>query len=106
MQAQTRKPQARDALLIYCHDQHHRYGWHFPELVKMVNDNYQYARLVRLIGDRNTLKDEQLSDINNITMDEEMSKKARPLFGHVSHFVFEALLHLKWGAERSEGDRP
>lgn len=51
------------------------YGWHFPELVKMVNDNYQYARLVRLIGDRNTLKDEQLSDINNITMDEEMSKK-------------------------------
>jgi hypothetical protein len=21
------------------------YGWHFPELVKIVNDNYQYARV-------------------------------------------------------------
>jgi RNA processing factor Prp31 len=26
------------------------YSWHFPELIKIVNDNILYARLVRLIG--------------------------------------------------------
>jgi hypothetical protein len=25
------------------------YGWHFPELVKIVSDNYKYARCVRKI---------------------------------------------------------
>ena len=25
------------------------YSWHFPELVKLVNDNYTYCRLVQLI---------------------------------------------------------
>lgn len=31
------------------------YGWHFPELVKIVPDAYVYARLVKLIGPRNSL---------------------------------------------------
>ena len=26
------------------------YGWHFPELVRLVSDNETYARLVALIG--------------------------------------------------------
>jgi len=51
------------------------YGWHFPELVKIVNDNYMYARLVKLIGDRNRLKEADLEDITKVTMDEDMSKK-------------------------------
>lgn len=33
------------------------YGWHFPELVKIVGDNYQYARAVVLIQDKNNLRD-------------------------------------------------
>lgn len=28
------------------------YGWHFPELAKIVGDNIVYAKLVRLIGMR------------------------------------------------------
>ena len=28
------------------------YGYHFPELVKIVSDNYLYAQVVKLIGDR------------------------------------------------------
>ena len=28
------------------------YGWHFPELVRIVPDNYQYARAVLAIGDK------------------------------------------------------
>ena len=31
------------------------YSWHFPELVKIVNDNYMYARLVRLVKKRESL---------------------------------------------------
>lgn len=28
------------------------YGWHFPELVKIVPDNYQYARVALVIKDK------------------------------------------------------
>ncbi|KAI3978258.1 hypothetical protein MKX01_003421, partial [Papaver californicum] len=28
------------------------YGWHFPELVKIVSDNILYAKAVKLMGNR------------------------------------------------------
>lgn len=28
------------------------YGWHFPELTKIILDNIQYAKAVKLMGDR------------------------------------------------------
>ena len=28
------------------------YGWHFPELAKIVQDNIQYAKTVKLMGNR------------------------------------------------------
>lgn len=28
------------------------YGWHFPELAKIVQDNILYAKTVKLMGDR------------------------------------------------------
>lgn len=31
------------------------YGYHFPELVKIVNENYPYCKLITLIGRRETL---------------------------------------------------
>ena len=31
------------------------YGWHFPELQKVVNDNYMYARICLLVKDKSTL---------------------------------------------------
>jgi|TARA_B110000208_G_scaffold121069_1_gene147869 nucleolar protein 56 len=34
------------------------YGWHFPELVKIVNDNHVYAECVLYIGKRDSLEDE------------------------------------------------
>lgn len=43
------------------------YGWHFPELVKIVPDNYQYARCVGLIQDKNNLRDKE--------KEEEMTEK-------------------------------
>lgn len=38
------------------------YGWHFPELYKIVPDNYQYARCVGLIQDKNNLRDKDRED--------------------------------------------
>ena len=34
------------------------YGWHFPELVKIVNDNHVYAACVLYIGKRDSMEDE------------------------------------------------
>lgn len=39
------------------------YSYHFPELIKLVNDNYLYAKLVKVIGNRkDKLDDETLID--------------------------------------------
>eukprot|EP00908_Phaeocystis_cordata_P023410 Transcript_5838.p1 GENE.Transcript_5838~~Transcript_5838.p1 ORF type:complete len:562 (-),score=362.78 Transcript_5838:50-1633(-) len=45
------------------------YSWHFPELVKIISDNYMYARLVRLIKKRESLSPEKLEEIEAVTMD-------------------------------------
>lgn len=39
------------------------YGYHFPELVKIVADNYQYARCAQFIGAKETLTEEKLPDL-------------------------------------------
>ena len=39
------------------------YGYHFPELVRIVPDNYQYARCAQFIGDKDALDEEKLPDL-------------------------------------------
>ncbi|XP_036947696.1 nucleolar protein 58 [Acanthopagrus latus] len=39
------------------------YGWHFPELGKIVTDNLAYCKSVRKIGDRTNVAGSDLSDI-------------------------------------------
>lgn len=39
------------------------YGWHFPELAKLVPDNYNFARLVLFIKDKASLNDDSLHDL-------------------------------------------
>ena len=36
------------------------YSWHFPELVKIVNDNYQYSKLALLIKDKSSLTEDKV----------------------------------------------
>ncbi len=36
------------------------YSWHFPELVKIVNDNYQYSKLALLIKDKGSLTEDKV----------------------------------------------
>ena len=46
------------------------YSWHFPELVKIVPDNYMYSRLLLLIQKRETITDEMKPKIEAIVMDD------------------------------------
>ena len=43
------------------------YGWHFPELVKIVSDNHSYARLCKLIKNKGRLGEDDLKSIEQIT---------------------------------------
>ena len=45
------------------------YSYHFPELVRIVNDNYMYAKVAQFIKDRKTLTDESLEGLEEIVMD-------------------------------------
>ena len=46
------------------------YSWHFPELLKIVNDNYMYARLVKFIQRRDSLTKESVPKMEEIVLDE------------------------------------
>jgi nucleolar protein 56 len=50
------------------------YSWHFPELIRIANDNILYARIVRLIGNREKVTDAAYEGILKITDDEEKSR--------------------------------
>lgn len=52
------------------------YGWHFPELVKIVSDNHKYARCALFIGDKKTLSEDQLHDLAAEVDDDETTARA------------------------------
>uniref|UniRef100_A0A0B7BBJ8 Nucleolar protein 56 n=1 Tax=Arion vulgaris TaxID=1028688 RepID=A0A0B7BBJ8_9EUPU len=45
------------------------YSYHFPELIKIVSDNYMFAKLTSLIGDRTKLTPESESQLEEVVMD-------------------------------------
>ena len=47
------------------------YGWHFPELIKIVSENHTYARLALLIGDKKRLTNDNLGEIAALLDDDE-----------------------------------
>ena len=52
------------------------YSYHFPELVKIVPENYLYAKVTQLIKNRKELTDEKLEALEEVVMD---SAKARAI---------------------------
>ena len=50
------------------------YGWHFPELTKIIQDNTQYAKLVVQMGDRATAAQHDLSSTG---LDEEVEQELK-----------------------------
>lgn len=47
------------------------YGYHFPELVKIVPDNYQYARVAQFLGAKETLDEGKLPELAALLDDDE-----------------------------------
>jgi nucleolar protein 56 len=51
------------------------YSWHFPELVKIVPDNYNFARLVIFVKAKNTLTKDSVEGLEDITGDGDKAKQ-------------------------------
>lgn len=47
------------------------YGWHFPELVKIVNDNMLYAKLAVFIRNKERLRDDDIEEMKDILEGDE-----------------------------------
>ncbi|KAF2827501.1 Nop-domain-containing protein [Ophiobolus disseminans] len=52
------------------------YGWHFPELSKIVSQNDQYAKLVLVIGNKSRLSEDDLHDLAAVVDDDEGTAQA------------------------------
>ena len=58
------------------------YGWHFPEMAKIMNDNMFYAKCVQRMGMRTNCKNCDFSDIlGDETMEETFKKTAETSMG-------------------------
>ncbi|XP_018897775.1 nucleolar protein 56 isoform X2 [Bemisia tabaci] len=58
------------------------YSYHFPELIKIVPDNYLYARVTKFIKNRKELTEEKLPELEEIVMD---SGKAQAILEAARH---------------------
>ncbi|XP_074564186.1 putative nucleolar protein 5-2 [Curcuma longa] len=52
------------------------YGWHFPELAKIVQDNIQYAKVVKLMGNRTNAVSLDFSEILSEENEAELKEAA------------------------------
>eukprot|EP00252_Welwitschia_mirabilis_P020201 TRINITY_DN48_c2_g1_i1.p1 TRINITY_DN48_c2_g1~~TRINITY_DN48_c2_g1_i1.p1 ORF type:complete len:592 (+),score=179.02 TRINITY_DN48_c2_g1_i1:174-1949(+) len=52
------------------------YGWHFPELTKVVQDNIQYAKVVKLMGSRENAANLDFSEILPEEVESELKEAA------------------------------
>jgi len=51
------------------------YSWHFPELIRIVKDNYQFARMAKFVKNKSSLSEASLPGLTELTNDEEVSKQ-------------------------------
>ncbi|KAL8123305.1 nucleolar protein 56-like isoform X2 [Apium graveolens] len=51
------------------------YSWHFPELVKIVNDNYLYAKVAKYVNNKSELSEEKLPGLIELVEDEDKAKE-------------------------------
>ncbi|XP_030637133.1 nucleolar protein 58 isoform X1 [Chanos chanos] len=71
------------------------YGWHFPELGKIVTDNLAYCKTVRKIGDRTNVASSDLSDILPEEIEAEVKLAAEISMGtEVSEEDIGNIMHL------------
>lgn len=53
------------------------YSYHFPELVKIVSDNYMYAKTAQYVKSRKDFTEDMLEGLEEIVMD---SAKAKAIY--------------------------
>lgn len=71
------------------------YGWHFPELSKIVTDNFQYIKTMQIIGQRENTKKCDLSDILPEDIEEKVKKAAETSMGsEISEYDAEHMQYL------------
>ncbi|KAM9334018.1 nucleolar protein 58 isoform 1-T1 [Symphorus nematophorus] len=71
------------------------YGWHFPELGKVITDNLAYCKTVRKIGDRTNVASSDLSDLLPEEIEAEVKLAAEISMGtEVSEQDIENIRHL------------
>lgn len=51
------------------------YSWHFPELIKLIPDNIQYARVVGIIKNKTELNEDSLAILTDVVVDEVIAKE-------------------------------
>ncbi|XP_037768233.1 nucleolar protein 58 isoform X1 [Chelonia mydas] len=71
------------------------YGWHFPELGKIVADNLTYCKCVRKVGDRKNFSTSDLSEVLPEEIEEDVKAAAEISMGtEVSEEDINNILHL------------
>uniref|UniRef100_A0A8C8SYH5 Nucleolar protein 58 n=1 Tax=Pelusios castaneus TaxID=367368 RepID=A0A8C8SYH5_9SAUR len=71
------------------------YGWHFPELGKIVADNLTYCKCVRKVGDRKNFSASDLSEVLPEEIEEDVKAAAEISMGtEVSEEDINNILHL------------
>ncbi|KAL2515098.1 NOP56-like pre RNA proCES [Forsythia ovata] len=51
------------------------YSWHFPELAKIVNDNYLYAKVAKHVDDKSQLSEDKLDGLTDVVGDEDKARE-------------------------------
>ncbi|KAM3585604.1 uncharacterized protein V6R79_022490 [Siganus canaliculatus] len=71
------------------------YGWHFPEIGKIITDNLAYCKTVRKIGDRTNVAGSDLSDVLPEEIEAEVKLAAEISMGtEVSEQDINNIMHL------------
>ena len=83
------------------------FSWHFPELGKIITDNYVYIRIVNLIEQRKNLienQEELKPKLDEITLDPEISKAIidSALISMGSEISEADLINIKYFSDRVE----
>lgn len=76
-QGLTRRIQTQDSFLNLCVCVflfREWYSYHFPELVKIVPDNYMYARVAQFVKSRKDLTEDSVEGLEEIVMDSAVAK--------------------------------
>ncbi|KAG8670237.1 Nucleolar protein 58 [Fusarium poae] len=74
------------------------YGWHFPEMAKILNDNLAYARVILAVGMRTNIADCDLSEI--LPEEIEVSLKAAAEISMGTEITDEDLENIKLLADQ------